>query len=378
MKTKRDIYCEYGFWEAFFGIESQIIFDRTKRRLWDAFFVFLSSNNLFFDIPNQSVNSQTSGGKYLNELWQTKGGAGILFIPKEFPKIKNISDNDDNWLNSVYLTMLDTPTCKQLSEKFGIIVLNVSMIFDADHIFHNCEVPFVRGSRSNWSFLFEIKEKCPSISCCNSLVVVDRFVLKDKKFVFRQNIKPIFDAFLPESLGNGVVFSICIVTEMKCVSIEDKLSKLEKMVKKLRPKLLFRLNIFTTDNIYNKDEFDDDNIHDRSILTNNVILTTGVGFDIIDQSATPRRSTTSNLSFPFFTQVLQLNNNSKISYLTWIDSVLKEERKCRIYLENYWGERTPKHHLLDYYYEEEPIKVLSKIHLDDDFSDVFRNACSRY
>ena len=363
MKTKRDIYCEYGFWEAFFETESQIIIDRTKRRLWDAFFVFLSSNNLFFDIPNQSVNSQTSGGKYLNELWQTKGGAGILFIPKEFPKIENISDNDDERLNSVFLTMETTTVCKQLSERKGVIVLNLDMIFTAKHIFNDNGTSFYKSNGQNWTFLWNLKEKCPSICHCNSLVIADRYLLSDKNVnAFDSNLRPIFNAILPQQLDCGIIFTISILAENLSASINDKLLRLENLVKELRPLLNFSLNIFDTNKI-----------HDRSILTNNIILTSGAGFDVIGNNAQPLKFTTTSLRFPF----LQNETNGSTTYLDWIYNLLKVEKKCRLYNHNYFGSIIPRSHLLDCY-REEPVRAVSKIRVNDAFSDLFRNASSRY
>ena len=45
--------------------------------------------------------------------------------------------------------------------------------------------------------------------------------------------------------------------------------------------------------------------------------------------------------------------------LTWINNVLKRERRCRSYQVNYWGDKEIKHHLLDYYYIE-PVNSINK------------------
>ena len=362
MKNKCDLYCEYAFWEAFFQMEESIVHNRSKRKLWDAFYEFLSNNNLYFDVPNQSVSEETCGGANLMALRQEKGGAGIKFIPKKFPKINDFSDDDDNRLNSVFLTTSDTLTCESLSEKFGVIVLNISMIFSAGHVYVNNGVSFDKANCQNWTFLWELREKCPSISCCNSLVIADRYLLYDlKESVFDNNLKPILDALLPQALGNDIIFNFCIIAENKCRSIDEKLNKIEVLIKQLRPRLTFSINIFHSKKI-----------HDRSILTNNIILTSGAGFDVIDSNEIPLKFTTTSLYFPF----LQSDTNGRIKYLDWINNVLKVERSCRSYQQNYWGEENPRHHLLDFYYEE-PRMPKATYAIGAAFADLLKNARAR-
>lgn len=338
MKNKRDIYCEYAFWEAFFEMEEKVLHDRSKRKLWDAFYEFLSINNLFFDVPNQSVTEDTCGGKNLMLLRQEKGGAGIKFIPKKFPHINDLSDVDDNILNAIFLTVADTSECKNLSDRFGVIVFNLSMIFSADHMYIDNGQSFDRSNGQNWTYLYDLKKKCPSVSCCNSIVIADRYLLSNlNECAFNNNLKPIFDALLPQSLDNGIVFNICIIAENICRSIEDKLHRIEILVENIRPKLSFSVNIFHSKKM-----------HDRSILTNNIILTSGAGFNVIGPDEIPLKFTTTSLFFPFF----KSDSNGRILYLDWINNVLKVERSCRFYQHNYWGEEKPKNHLLDFYYEE--------------------------
>ena len=337
MRTKRDIYCEYNFWEAFFILESKIIHNRSKRRLWDAFYEFLSNNNLFFDVHPQKVNNLTPGGSNLNEIRIKKGGAGIKFIPNSFPKIDKITDKDDNLLNSVFLTLKETLVCKQLSERFGIIVFNLELIFSANHVFFDNGITLSNTNGQNWSFLWVLKEKYPSICCCNSLIVADRYLLEEKENIIDANLRPIFDSLLPQQLENGITFTIYIVAENKSTNINDKLSELKNLILELRPNLCFSISIFHSWIL-----------HDRSILTNNIILTSGVGFDVIDMDERARRFTTTSLRFPF----LQYDAKDNCAYLDWISNVIEVEKRCRSFNSNYWGERTHRHHLLDCYCEK--------------------------
>ena len=200
-----------------------------------------------------------------------------------------MSDVDDNILNAVFLTVADTSECKSLSDRFGVIVLNLPMVFSVNHVYVNNGISFDRANGQNWTYLWELKEKYPSISCCNSLVIADRYLLSDNnESAFDNNLKPILEALLPQSLENSIIFNIYIIAENICSYIEEKLYKIEMLIKELRPKLTFSLNIFNSRKL-----------HDRSILTNNIILTSGAGFDVIGSNEIPLKFTTTSLYFPF-------------------------------------------------------------------------------
>ena len=182
----------------------------------------------------------------------------------------------------------------------------------------------------------ELNNRQPCINCCNSLIITDRYLLYDRnESAIETNLKPIFEAFLPQTIDKEIFCTICIFAEYNtenCCPIDDKLKKLESLIKTLRPNLNFKLNVFHSW------------LHDRSILTNNVILTSGAGFDVIGPNEMPLKFTTTSLCFPF------LHNQSDSSiYLDWINNVLKIKRRNTDYNENYWGEEVVKNHLLDYY-----------------------------
>ena len=338
MKNKRNIYCEYRFWEAFFEMEEQVLRNRNKRRLWDAFYEFLAHNNLFFNVSLQSINPNSCGGKNLNEILHARGGAGIEFIPQQFPKFEEISNEDDIFLNSVFLTMLDDKKCKSVAKKIGVMVLNLQMVLSSNHIYYDNKISFDKINRHNWSCLLELKAKYPSISHCNSLVIADKYLLSStrRRSAFELNLRPIFDALLPFSLGNDIVFTICILSENQIGNVEEKLSKIEEVIRDLRPRLIYKINLFNSWDM-----------HDRSILTNNIILTSGAGFDVIGENRISNKLSITSLCFPF----LQISANDSITYLDWINNILNAKGECNIYQRNYWGDEKTSHHLLDYYYE---------------------------
>ena len=365
MKDKLDIYCDYRFWEAFCDKEEEIKNDHHKRKLWDAFYDFLNSNNLFFNISSKSISKETCGGNKLLKIRHAKGGAEIRFIPEIYPRIEDASNDRDDLLNSVFLTILDSSVCKKLSSRYGVIVLNLSMVLTADHIFKEQKIPFDKTNGQNWSYLQKFKNKYPSISCCNSLIVVDRYLLsRVTDNGINTNLKPIFDALLPISLDNGIVFTICIISEDKegpGISIEVKLKKIQNLVKELRPKLLFKLNIF------NRFE------HDRSILTNNVMLTSGAGFDVIGKKGVSIKFTTTSFCFPFF----HSDSNDSSIFISWINNILNKKRKCQNFNVNYWGDKSTSHHLLDYYCEK-PVKLRSTYSMSNEIADLFRHSCYKH
>ena len=273
MKSKRNVYCEYRFWNRFFEIESQdeILKDRLARRLWDQFYLFLEDSILNFNIRKCDVDSGTLGGKALMAFFQQRGGANINFLSKNYPSLSSISNSDDDLLNSVFLTDESADYCNAISRNKGVLVFNLDMVFSANHVYVNNGESMSQENGITWDYLLKIKDKNPSISYCNSLVIADRYLLfdrKDKKGnylknddVFDYNLRPIFQALLPNSLDNDICFNICIVAEKQCENIEEKIVQLQYMIAEIRPNLVFSVNIYNSKKL-----------HDRSILTNNILL----------------------------------------------------------------------------------------------------------
>lgn len=332
MKDRINIYCEYAFWSAFFDDERDALKDRNRRKAWDCFFDFLCANKLFLGIAPTDIDENTCGGKAILDFRQATGGAGIHFLSGGLPSITELNNNEHEKLNSVFLTTKQNAECKELSNKFGVIVLNKDMVYEAKHLFDDCGRPFIKKKLPNWSYLNEYGNNAPSINCCNSLLIVDRYLFSGSNHenVFDNNLMPIFEALLPQKLADGIVFNICIFSDISSPNFYDGSEEIEEIIDEIRPKLNFDLKVIDTRRI-----------HDRVIITNNIMLSCGAGFDVIGSDGLPIKFTNTSLTFPF----LSGKSINRENYLGWIYTVLNEQSKCHKTIPT-------NHHILNNYYEK--------------------------
>lgn len=384
MKDKRDIYCEYSFWESFFEMEDKVLKNRTQKMNWCYFYSFLSNNILYFDINREEADSESVGGQNIQDLLQAKGGANINFISQDFPKIADlkIDNNDDQLLNSVFLTMSETTVCEKMSKRYGVLILNLSMVLSSEYLYMDTGITFDRDRNDNWSFLDFYKKSSPGIRCCNSIVLIDKYLFHNQTTpqgydrgpdILNHNIGPILDSLIPEKLDSNILFCFYIVSEYEADKpIGDKIKVYEDIIKEKCPNIRYKIVIL--DPWKNGVEL----IHDRALFTNYFFINPGAGFDVIGSNDRARRKSDVHTHFPFLYKSLWISNNAstdKNNYLDWIFKVLKVNKSCNSYEHNYWGSRYKKHHLLDYYSEGNKIKkqkLFDRQHSSDINIDNFR------
>ena len=330
MKNRINIYCESAFWTDYFNDEQVALKDKNKRRSWDHFYDFLCKNNIFIDMAKSDIEEDTCGGKAIFDIMHATGGAGIHFMPGNLPIIELLTNENDDNLNSIFLTSKPNDECEKLSKSFGVIVMNKDMVYSASHLFKDCGQAFTPRSLPNWEYLNEYSRRIPSINYCNSLIIVDRYLFSTHNYnnVFDRNIKPIFNALLPERLDGDIEFNIIIVSNISDYGFYDGSDEIEQIIEEIRPNLRFSLNVIDTRKL-----------HDRVIITNNVMLSCGAGFDVIGNNGFPIRFTTTSLTFPFMIG----QDNSQTTYLSWIHTVLEQ---CK---QNSCTPAETNHHLLNHY-----------------------------
>jgi len=117
----------------------------------------------------------------------------------------------------------------------------------------------------------------------NSLIIADQFAFKDEN-VINSNILKIINLLIAKS----TIIHISIFTnKSKC--IDNSIEKLHTKLKDLIGSEKVNIEI-----IHSADEF-----HDRFIITNNMYITIGGGFDVLTQDNNKSKKNTTVLSFAF-------------------------------------------------------------------------------
>ena len=124
-----------------------------------------------------------------------------------------------------------------------------------------------------------------------ALIIVDNYILSKTDLAI-ENLTDIFDSLIPLHLSSEVVFQIAIFTS-SLVNAENKQQYIFDILKKLRPEIKFSVSIIKSTS---------DNFHDRNIISNNIIVTSGAGFDLFKQRKS-QKTTTISLHTPFITSI---------------------------------------------------------------------------
>lgn len=124
---------------------------------------------------------------------------------------------------------------------------------------------------------------------CNSLIIIDNYILS-KTDLINENLTDILDTLIPSHLSSKIDFHITFFTS-SLNNAKDKLQSVTDMLKALRPEINFSLSIIKSSS---------DNFHDRNIISNNILISCGGGFDLFKLGKS-QKTTTVSLHNPFIT-----------------------------------------------------------------------------
>lgn len=329
---RKTVYCEFAFWQAFVKACPQTP-DPSERSLqylqqWISLYCFLAKSNIIFDLTIEEFQLKAPEDQYLLSLWQksAQGECGLKCKKNNFPYIQQLQPQHitAQQLSAVYLTMQDTEVCEVLSRQYGVVILNLQLIYNASHIFRDNGTAFPSDTAKDWNFMRGLLKNSPRINLSNTMLIADNYLLFDNNRI-RYNLLPILKIMLPQELGNGLPYQICIFTEDKRNNLKHSLSPLVKMIKQIRPRLDFQLMIYEAEDVF----------HDRAIITNNMWISCGHGFDILTPNGTINKSTTINIVFPFIQSTIQWADQA---YLNLISDAKKVDKKAVLAV-NYYGIR---------------------------------------
>ena len=288
IKIERSVYCEMNFLRKIQPIlESPLtILDMDERDLRFKMLVDMLINfNLYVDIPENDIPRDTKLYDFSNNILQKiarkkfSGTGTRIKGNQHFVSIHQISEHSTpEQLNSIYLTCEPDELCRQISKKYGVMIIRYDekeddvtpkyLLKNAIMNKHILKGTKVDGNR--WGFLQELH------AISNSLIVIDGYILNSND-VLTNNLRNILDKILPrESLS--IPYNITILANEKTetnkfeLCLSDAKDNVANIIREIRPDdFNFSLNVCS---MMGRE-------HDRWIITNNLYLSCPSGFDLI-------------------------------------------------------------------------------------------------
>lgn len=287
--VRRCVYCEFEFFKKFLSLFQSLNFE--DRQCWHNIFSFLSRSVIIFDVPKNV---------FINELGANK--AFVYFHKKSlegnnqnthrwkyctdivFPNIEKIEENQNmNELLSsttMILTIKDKVSCNRVMKKYGIMAYNLESIIASEYLFDDSgsALPDEKRMLNGWKSILLQKE----INICNSIIIIDNYLLQSntqQTYVSKSvnekidnNLIPIIDALLPKKID--VPFHVTIFAIEGNVPLKTIEADLRRKIRELRGgSVKIYLQIC-------KCQEKGERFHDRVLVTNNIWVSSGMGFDL--------------------------------------------------------------------------------------------------
>lgn len=373
MRMHKVCYCEFGFLKEFFS-SRPILTEPTEENVhllwtWVSLYKYLCKSELILDISStyftqlidsykdKSVDNKNNGEialldvdfrSWLKLINKSEGLLSFTETNDRFPHISEFNqvELDEQKLNAVYLTTSDDDSCKKHARLTGVIILNNNLAKQCAHLFMDNGHAVPSEDAIDWGVLKKIKY--PSLNICNSIIIIDNYLFvddKDKGNItcewpdkLKKNLRPIIQALLPEMLDDKIVFEIAVFTaqekEKDWKGFESQYNYIKTLLSE--KKINYRINF------YGKCH---DAFHDRCILTNNVLISSGRGFGIFTKNKETSKPTTINITFPFIQSNLLWCDGSFLNVLSKAKGITDR----LIEKDNYWGDDKRENRIISFY-----------------------------
>lgn len=300
---RKNVYCELEFLEKFKDSKLHIAAfgDDEVRKLLDNLWDFLRKSHLMLNIDNSKLlelvqkEDKSSCLSYLYKgATMCVGGCKITCTnDHKYEYAENIHKNPADRMRIDYLINRPSGVCRNWAQKYGVVILSPTCWSSEEeaetnsYLFRNCGRAVKEGEYLKWA---DVLQSQHNLSNCNSMVFIDNYILKSLN-----NLEAILNALLPRQIP-GVTredkFYLTIITakdKSNTRNDENIYSQLVEKIKQIRPNLDFELDLFVEQNTSSN------TFHDRYILTNNVIIKSGGGYDLIKNGKATKQTEVSIL-----------------------------------------------------------------------------------
>ena len=328
------IYCELDFLREFVrNIPKPDIFGDDETYLsWKKIYSLLRNNIVIFDklLSDEEIDElkkkkdTDDSSKALWTIIRDNSEVSNSFRALRENKFEQLTNRQ---LHSVYLMIINQKKKQEIAQSTGILILGRSEIDKYDSLFANrkISIPANDNTYKDWSEL----DYPELVRVSNSLIIVDNYILKDTK-KFDKNISALLNAVLPYHTYMKYHISLYVKPKGSESDMQLRYDKVHNIIRNIRPELNFTLEVL--DSI--------EKFHDRKLITNNIYIRSGEGFDIFPI----KKSTDIDIVFPSMDKSKFTKDEE--SYNTLIEE-LRSIDYNNMYGKHRWGEANVCNRLLE-------------------------------
>ena len=330
----RIIYCEVDFLKKFFSLFAIAQNNFEKTLSWLELYKFIYYSPIYINKPKGELGRDIKNDERLLKLFKS----GAITYVSNYPNFNSLDtiSFDKQMKNSVFFSSASKEKRDFNSSLYGVLILGEEDIFSFSFYIKEKKYPILKNQRISWS---EIIPACFNVS--NSLIIADKYLLKDTATI-EENLIQLLDKLLPKHLP--YCYPIIIYTFDLGNQGKKKFGYLKNRIKEIRSNLDFCLSIY----MIRKND-----IHDRNIITNNIYIECGGGFDLIKRE---KSSKTTNIhsAYPFLVQG-NSGETYRESYYNFISTISEIEKRNFKLDFDYWAEEKHKddENMLVKYYNQD-------------------------
>lgn len=220
----------------------------------------------------------------------------------------------------MYLTMLDEKTVDAIAKRTGCFIISPETIHYLEPLTNDNGLPISKRSYGTWKKVFEnsIISEWGRIPC-NRITIIDNYILS-KVEELKDNLEPILDSLLPNHLRNRP-FPLTIISD-GYYNFETTWSKVKEIVEGFkRPYPIDLCMVKCSDKTF----------HDRTILTDNIWISSGAGFNLYKRGKAGN-STIISIVSPFLNDKIKWASQAYYNLRNEIEKTLKN---CSNYEERF-------------------------------------------
>ena len=251
---------------------------------WANIYSFICRSDLTFDCTLEEFSSKVKTDKVLFQLWKRNTG-GECYIRFNNSKFNNLAELLNTYPLSILLSKFDK---SELSKKFGVINININNFTQKAHYFKDNGVAVKMDKNWDWENVRAVASEA-----ANAALVIDNYIFKGD---IRSNFVKLLDIILPETLDIEFHLTIFYID-----SRIDSIQSLKETIRKIRPNLNIKYEFIQHRGDANNGFKTD--FHDRTILTNNLWIGSGAGFNILKRDRLhfeSQKTTTIPIAHVFF------------------------------------------------------------------------------